>query len=389
MIDVRVAVVIVASVASCAVADPSGAGPDPGAAPGDDAIELVTPPIQGAPSLASLPVTEWPRTADGRFDSEARVTTLASLLRPGWVKIVVVEHWWCGPCKTLITHLAEDGPPDADLIVLGLREPEDDSIENYRTQLALADGRGWFATFEDGAEPLFQRFGAFAPGVTDTTPMVLVLDRGDVVRGLAHPVAAATGGRRDLTPTMVAKMSAWTRGQVAAIYERERQPIASLPRSAPSVAPTFATIAASTASRPTPDGPAVTAQPDPRGDAKPDQRGDAKPDQRGDAKPDQRGDAKPDQRTDAKPGKRADARPDRRTDARPGKRTDAKPGKRADARPDKRTDARPGKRAGAKPDQRPADPKAGKIDTGADGNGSGGRGLKIADPWDEAAIDLR
>lgn len=177
-------------------------------------------------SMPAATVTEWPRLADGTFaDEQSPAFPLARVLRPGWVKVVVLEWWWCRPCKDLIRELAIRGPRQADLVVIGVRNREDHEHEDRRTRAALERGTGWLVILRSGdersgddvAQAMMDRIDR---AVKAAPPTILILDRNNHVRAISMIGEGVT-----LDDTL-----AWVTDHVRAAYRGDQQPKASLPR---------------------------------------------------------------------------------------------------------------------------------------------------------------
>jgi hypothetical protein len=187
------------------------------AVPAEPVAAVVTSPryrIAGpAPrlELSGCPL-EFVRGDDGAFTEAGRFLARERVLRPGRVKVVVIEEYYCAPCKRVIAQLSrEDLGAGVDFVVLGIGE----QYGNHTGALeALSGGRGWLYIGGFDEQKLFTR--VFGPDSV-ATPSVLVVGRdGEILHGAQGLPAADT--------------VTWVRTQLAAlgISGTSDQPLASL-----------------------------------------------------------------------------------------------------------------------------------------------------------------
>lgn len=198
----------------------------------DGRASEITPakkPAQSSPSSGEVPehlglnakfppmaVSEWLRDTDGKFNEQRRQIMLDQVLRDGWVKMIVLEHYSCIPCKVLIETLSRIGPRDADLVVLAVRERDDMDRQDNATREALAAGRGWLVVYRDGVEAMDQIISRIDRTIDgERFPTLFIVDRTNHVR------AAATGGE-------TVRILRWVGQQVRDAYAADTQPLASL-----------------------------------------------------------------------------------------------------------------------------------------------------------------
>jgi len=165
-------------------APPTQVAPPPAADEGTAPVVADNAPAQAltvadvrVPLRFSRCTLEFLRDELGAFTSRGRYLRPGEILRRGRIKVVVVEAWYCKPCKRVVRALAGQSlGRNVDLVVLGTGG---EAPGNHLPAVnALADGTGWLFVEGFDAEALLE--AVFGKGHY-ATPSVLVVGPDDVV----------------------------------------------------------------------------------------------------------------------------------------------------------------------------------------------------------------